>query len=66
MTITDRDIRAQVRTAVTANGAELAEGIDVDAITDEIIGTYGLVDIEEIDNDAFWGLVRKHDATQQG
>jgi hypothetical protein len=65
MTITDRDIREQVFTAVNANGEDLAEGIDVEAITQEIMATYGRVDIDTIDTDEFWALVRKHDATQQ-
>jgi hypothetical protein len=71
--ITYTDIHAQVDTAVKANGAELAEGIDIDAITAEIIDTYGLVDIDAtsedgdpvIEHDVFWAIVAKHDATQQ-
>src|SRR5215207_4095359 len=52
--ITDRDIRERVEAAIRANGAELAEGIDVDRVTREIVETYGLVDIETIDPQEFW------------
>lgn len=64
MTTTDVDIAAQVRTAVAANGADQAEGIDIQAVTGEIMETYGLVDIDTIDDDEFWAIVAKHDTTQ--
>jgi hypothetical protein len=62
--ITDRDVREQVATAVNAGGEELAAGIDVDGIVDEILSRYGLVDIEVIDNAEFWKMVTRHDSTQ--
>lgn len=63
MTITDRDIRAQVEQ--TLPGEEpLRAGIDVDAIVRDIIQTYGLVDIETIDHDDYWAIVQRHDSTQ--
>lgn len=73
MTTTYADIAAEIDTAVKAGGAELAEGIDVDAITSEFIDRYGLISIDAkdedgdqvVDHDEFWALVRKHDATQQ-
>lgn len=63
-TITDRDVRAQVEAAVTANGFRLAEGIDVDAVTAEVIERRGLVNIDEIGHDIFWDIVWRHDTTQ--
>lgn len=63
MTTTDRDITAQVTAAIEANGAELAAGIRTDAVVAEIIDTYGLVDVETIEHDAFWAIVERHDAS---
>jgi hypothetical protein len=54
----------QVRATIEANGPELAEGIDVDAIAEEIRDTYGLIDINAIGSDEYWAIVRQHDATQ--
>jgi hypothetical protein len=64
MTITDRDIREQVGAAISASGQELAEGIDVDGIVSEIIATYGLVGIDDIEGGKFWAMVERHDSTQ--
>lgn len=61
--LTDADIRRQVTEAVTANGPELAEGIDIDAVVREIIATYGLVNIDEL-GDNFWDIVSRNDSTQ--
>lgn len=72
--ITSADIHAKIDTAVKANGIELAEGIDIDAITREVIDTYGLIDIdgwnqvtgnENISFEDFWAIVQRHDSTQQ-
>lgn len=38
---------------------------DVEAIADEIIQTYGLVDIDTIDTDKYWALVERHDTTAE-
>lgn len=65
-------IYAQVANAVSAGGEELAEGIDIDAITTELVATYGLIHIDDttedgepiIGHDTFWSLVRRYDATQ--
>lgn len=62
--MTDQDIRDQVRAAISAGAPEHAEGIDVDAVVSEIISTYGLVHIDNIDDDAFWELIKRHDSTQ--
>lgn len=59
--ITSTDILRQVAQAVEAGPSE---GIDVDAIVTEIVQTYGLVDIDTIDTDAFWAIVARHDTTQ--
>lgn len=57
MTITDRDIRDRVQRAIDWD----CEGTyDVPAITAAIVRTYGLVDIDSIDHDAFWTLVGEH------
>jgi len=61
MTITDRDVRGQVAAALTTGG----EGVDIDAVTRDIVSTYGLVDIDSIESEEFWELVRRHDATQR-
>ena len=53
MTIIDRDIRDQVQQAVDAS----AGTYDVQAITEEIVRTYGLVSINDIDHDEFWAIV---------
>jgi hypothetical protein len=62
--ITSSDVANQVTIAIDAQGEQLAAGIDADAITREIIDTYGLVDIDTIDFDTFWDIVSRHDATQ--
>jgi hypothetical protein len=64
VTITDRDIREKVAVAVGVNGTE-AEGIDIDAVVAEIQQKHGLVDIDTIDHDEFWEIVRRHDSTQR-
>lgn len=73
MTTTDADIRAMVTKAITNNGTELAEGVDVDGVVSEIIRDYGLIDIEGwhpvtgnplISDEDFWEIVRRHDSTQ--
>jgi hypothetical protein len=59
--ITDRDIREQVARSI--DGADESENFDVEAITDEIRSTYGLVDIDAIPAEEYWAIVAKHDRT---
>jgi hypothetical protein len=61
MTITDGDMRRQVTEALRAG--ERPQDFDVTAIVDELIGRFGLVNIDTIDNAAFWGVVAAHDTT---
>jgi hypothetical protein len=63
--ITDRDVAFQVEQALPPKGTPEREGIDTDAIVAAIIDGYGLVDIDTINGDEFWALVREHDTTQQ-
>lgn len=60
-TVTLTDLRNQITRSLT----DQAEGIDVDAIAEEIRDRYGIVDIDSIDSDEYWEIVRSHDATQQ-
>lgn len=60
--ITSADIARQVTEAIEA-GAEV-EQFDVDGIVATIIRTYGLVDIDTVSSDEFWGIVFNHDSTQ--
>lgn len=55
------DLRVQIERSLT----DQAQGVDVGAVADEIRDRYGLVDIDSIDHDEYWAIVRKHDATQQ-
>ncbi len=54
--ITDRD----VKNAVVATLGDDADQHDVSAITDEIIDKHGLVDIETIDDEEYWRIVKRH------
>jgi hypothetical protein len=54
--ITDRDIAVQVVRSVDYNRMEF----DINAIVGEIQRTYGLVDIETIDNAEYWAIVQRH------
>lgn len=58
-TITSDDITRQVNETLTE-----VDGIDVAGIVREIIDTYGRVDLDAIDADAYWAIVRRHDASQ--
>lgn len=60
--ITDRDITDQV--ALTIQGTDNVETIDVVGIVREIIATYGLGDIGDIEDDEYWAIVARHDSTQ--
>lgn len=63
--MTYEELRNQVYASVTANGRELAEGVDIDAVSDEIWNKYdNLNSIDDIADDEYWVIVRKHDATQ--
>ncbi len=60
--ITYTDIHAKVDTAVGSGFG--GDTIDIPGIVDEVVATYGLVDIDTIDHDAFWAIVARHDTTQ--
>lgn len=64
MSVTLEDLRDQIAASITANGDEFANGIDVDAVAEEIHDSYGSVAIDDIDTDEYWAIVAKHDATQ--
>lgn len=57
--ITSDDITRQVNETLTE-----VDGIDMAGIVREIIDTYGRVDLDAIDTDAYWEIVRRHDASQ--
>ena len=63
--ITRRDVADQVAGSLPHSESTEGAGIDAEAIVNEIIERHGLVDIETIDHDEYWEIVRKHDATQQ-
>lgn len=54
--VTDRDTRIEVLAAISP----YAEDHDVDAIVDELRGTYGAVHTSEIDDCTFWAVVGRH------
>lgn len=56
-TITDRDMREQVTTALGFEDGDF----DVPAIVDALQLAYGTVDIDDIPSDDFWAIVQKHD-----
>jgi predicted HAD superfamily Cof-like phosphohydrolase len=64
MTQTAASIRDQIARTIDAQGPSLAQGIDIDAVADEIVSTYGVMDIDNIDSAEFWDVVRRHDSTQ--
>ena len=53
---TDKDIAYQVSTTL----AELADEHDIGGIVEEIKRTYGLVDIDDIETDEYWAIVKRH------
>jgi hypothetical protein len=57
--ITDRDIREQVGVSLQEFGGDF----DIDGIVDEIQRTYGRVNIDEIESQAYWALVARHDTS---
>jgi hypothetical protein len=61
MTITDRDVEQQVRDAVQVDIYASRADIDVSGVAAAIIERYGLVDIDDVPSDEFWGLVEQHD-----
>lgn len=62
--ITDRDVAFQVEQALPPKGSLDREGIDADATTAAVTAHYGLVNVDTIDHDEFWQIVREHDASQ--
>lgn len=58
-TITDRDVRKQITTAIEAS--HNPGDFDVDGITEHIIRVYGLVNIDTISSDEFWGVLFLYD-----
>ncbi len=59
-TITMQDLRDQITRSLT----DQARGIDVEAVAETIRDKFGVVDIDTIDDDEYWEIVRSHDATQ--
>lgn len=59
---TDRDVREQVGVSLQGWGRDYL----VEEIVREIIGTYGLVDIDTIDPDEYWAIVDRHDRERAG
>lgn len=55
--ITDRDITVKV----SASLASYEGDFNIPAIVDEIQTTYGLVDIDTIEHDAYWAIVARHE-----
>lgn len=62
MDITDRSIANQV--THTIEGTDYATTIDVNGVVRDIIDTYGLVDIDDIDDIEYWPIIARHDSTQ--
>lgn len=56
ITITDHDIATQVAASLGVHVGDF----DVDGIVRDIISQYGLVDIDDIDEAQYWGLVEEH------
>jgi hypothetical protein len=61
--ITDRDVAFQVEQSLPPKGSPEREGIDTEAVTAAVIERFGLVDIDTIDHDEYWRIVREHDTT---
>lgn len=59
MTITFRDMLDQVRQATDASEGEY----DNEGITNVLVADHGLVNIDEIDTDAFWRTVLDNEIT---
>jgi len=57
--ITHADVGYQVATRIERAGDEIS-GIDVAGVIDEFIATYGLVDVNTVGHDFFWGIVFDH------
>lgn len=62
MDITDRSIAHQVSHTIAF---EDAATINVDGVVRDIIDTYGLVDVDDIENDEYWAIIARHDSTQR-
>lgn len=56
---TDADIRDDVRQAIEAG--EGTETIDVDGIVREIVTSVGVGGYADMDQEAFWAIVARHD-----
>lgn len=57
--------RQSLEHAVSLTLADHAGDFDITAIADELTETYGpLTSIDDVDSDAYWAIVEKHDATR--
>lgn len=59
-TVTDRDMRDQVRLSL---GSDVAD-YDVHAIVEELQASFGTVSTETIEHDAYWAIVAGHTLTR--
>jgi hypothetical protein len=57
MTITDHDMREQVKAALTS----YVDSFDVEGIVNDLQAQFGTVDVETIDSVLFWRTVGRHD-----
>lgn len=53
------DLDTQVRTTLTSFEADYA----IDAIVEDIVDAYGVVDIDTIDSNDYWAIVERHDTS---
>lgn len=56
MSTTATDITREI--VCSLDGADTP--VDVAGVTDAIVSTYGLVSIESLDHDTYWGIVLDH------
>jgi hypothetical protein len=54
--ITDTDIQFQVEQSLT----HWVHEYDVRGITEEIMNTFGRIDIDTIPSETYWGIVSRH------
>lgn len=59
--ITSRDIRAQVRESLGSD----EDLYDIEGIVDEIIVSFGCVDIDSVPGGEYWGIVAIHYVDQE-
>ena len=60
--ITDQDMAYQVSVALTTYTADY----DIPAIVAHLQREHGTIDIDEIDEEAFWDVVAQHDISDLG